>query len=87
MSHVDDTGYMPPTSSYEPPANETFAISTPESKQDLAGEVSHTKDGEDEDDSDMAARSAAIQKEEKQRKDREADEAFRKAAEEDGKLP
>lgn len=87
MSRVDDTGYVPPTSSYEPPVNEAFAISTPESKHDLAGEVSHTKDGEDEDDSDIAARSAAIQKEEKQRKDREADEAFRKAAEEDGKLP
>lgn len=86
---VDNNAYMPPTSNYDPPANETFAISAPESKQDSAGELSHTKkstvDDEGEDDSDIAARSAAILKEEKERKDREADEAFRKAAEEDCK--
>lgn len=88
---VDNNGYMPPTSRYDPSANETFTISTPESKQDSAGDVSHTKkstvDDEDEGDDDIAARSAAILDEEKRRKDREADEAFRKAAEEDCKLP
>lgn len=87
MPQVDNSGYMPPTSSYEPPANETFAISTPESKQDST-EGSHTKPSALDDEEDyLAGHSAAIQQDEKKRKDQEADEAFRKAAEEDGKLP
>lgn len=90
VSHGGDTGYMPPTtaSSYEPPGAETLSISTPGSKQDPTDEVPYTKKPmvDDEDDDDIAARAAAVQKQEKQRKDQEADEAFRKAAEEDGKL-
>jgi hypothetical protein len=42
--------------------------------------------GDDDDDDDYLKRAAALAKEEKARKDREADEAFRKAAEPDCKL-
>lgn len=89
MPGTADTGYMPPpsTGGYEPPVNDAVVISTPGSKGDLAEDASYTnRSAMEDDDSDIAARAAAVQKEEKQRKDREADEAFRKAAEEDGKL-
>lgn len=89
MPHAGNTGCTPPTSTggYGPPVNDTVVISTPGSKEDSAEEASYmNKSTMEEDDSDIAARAAAVQNEEKQRKDREADEAFRKAAEEDGKL-
>ena len=87
-----DGAYMPPTGTgpYEPASQqETFMISTPEKKEDSADEATHSRKpfmNDDDDDDDMAARAATIQKQEKARKDREADEAFKKAAEEDGKL-
>ena len=40
----------------------------------------------EDDDDDFVARAAAVLKQEKAQKDREADEAFRKAAEADGKF-
>ncbi|RJE26130.1 hypothetical protein PHISCL_01573 [Aspergillus sclerotialis] len=90
MPPSDSVGYMPPTSTggYEPPGSDALGISTPGSKEDAAEEGSQTnKPFMEDDDSDIAARAANLQKAEKERKDREADEAFRKAAEEDAKKP
>ena len=69
-------GYSPP--SYDPkiPASEEFPVE----------EKPQIKSFMDDDEDDFEARAAAIRKEEKARKDREVDEAFRKAAEADGKL-
>ncbi|OGM50292.1 putative COPII vesicle coat protein Sec16 [Aspergillus bombycis] len=85
-------GYVPPGagSGYEPPSVEISAVPT----LDTAEEPTHQdvlkkkkSFMDDDDDDDLAARAAAIQKAEKARKDREADEAFRKAAEADAKRP
>lgn len=90
MPTSDGVGYMPPTSTggYAPPGSDALGISTPGSKEDTAEEGPQAnKPFMEEDDSDVAARAATLQKAEKERKDREADEAVRKAAEEDGKFP
>ena len=87
----DVAGYVPPSAGggYEPPSVEISAapaLDTPEepTNQDVLKKKKSFMD--DDDDDDLAARAAAIQKAEKARKDREADEAFRKAAEADGKF-
>jgi hypothetical protein len=80
-----ESSYAPPavTSSYEPVelgANTGYA---PQEEHDLspAAEKPKKKSIMDDDDDDLAARAAAIQKAEN---DRKANEAFAKAAEEDG---
>ncbi|KAF7597333.1 vesicle coat component [Aspergillus hancockii] len=87
-------GYVPPGASYgyEPPSVEISAApasditdETPNGQDSLKKKKSFMDD--DNDDEDMAARAAAIQKAEKARKDREADEAFKRAAEADAKRP
>lgn len=82
--------YQPPASgnAYEPPsyAPEAHVNPTPEETGDPATQDEQPKKKafmDDDDDEDLAKRTAAIQKAEN---DRKADEAFRKAAEEDGKL-
>ena len=75
--------YEPPASTYDPPSYD------PEEQN---GELSplNGKDKkkksfmEDDDEDDVIARAAALKKQEKAQKDRQADEAFRKAAEADG---
>jgi hypothetical protein len=85
-------GYVPPGASYgyEPPSVEINAVPVSETSEEPNGQVSLKKKksfmDDDDDDEDMAARAAAIQKAEKARKDREADEAFKRAAEADGKF-
>ena len=67
--------YDPPTyDPYVPPAGESPAEENPKKKSFM----------DNDDDDDFEARAAALRKEEKLRKDREADEAFRRAAEADG---
>ncbi|OJI79887.1 hypothetical protein ASPTUDRAFT_131151 [Aspergillus tubingensis CBS 134.48] len=87
----DGGGYMPPgvSSGYEPPAIESHAESTAAPSEEVNEEEPAKKKSfmDDDDDDDIAARAAAIQKAEKARKDREADEAFRKAAEADAQKP
>lgn len=83
----DSFGYMPPaTGGYGPPVEE---YGTPFAMEEENVEEEKPKksmvDDDDDDDDDMAGRSAAIQKAERERQDREANEAFMKAAEEDGK--
>lgn len=69
-----DTGYVP----YQPDDNEEDSPVETKSKK-----KSFMDDDEDE---DFEAKAAALKKAEKERKDREADDAFRKAAEADGKF-
>lgn len=68
--------YQPPA--YEPPSMETTATDADPSPLDKRPNI-------DDDDDDFEKRAAALRAEERVRKDREADEAFKKAAEEDGK--
>ncbi|KAL4818311.1 Sec23-binding domain of Sec16-domain-containing protein [Aspergillus spinulosporus] len=85
--HTETAGYMPPTGNtgYEPPASNNPEVEVTEESEDEKPRKKLTMDDEDED--DIAARAEALKKAEKERKDREADEAFRKAAEADAKKP
>jgi COPII coat assembly protein SEC16 len=80
--------YEPPAggSSYEPPsyAPQVNVDPAPEGTEESTEQDEKPKKSfmDDDDDDDLAKRAAAIQKAEN---DRKADEAFRKAAEEDGK--
>ncbi|KAL4927494.1 COPII coat assembly protein SEC16 [Aspergillus undulatus] len=77
-------GYMPPVSSgYEPPSSTGPAVEVTEDSEDEKPRKKSAMD--DRDDDDFEARAEALKKAEKARKDREADEAFRKAAEADAK--
>ncbi|KAL9004109.1 MAG: hypothetical protein Q9188_003053 [Gyalolechia gomerana] len=78
--------YEPGISAYEP--HSSYAPYDPEGPEDHSptGQKSPTKKKsfmDDDEDDDFAARAAAILKGDKARKDKEADEAFRKAAEAD----
>ncbi|PLB49400.1 hypothetical protein P170DRAFT_436981 [Aspergillus steynii IBT 23096] len=86
------TGYMPPSAGggYEPPFLDNSTHLMPEPADDAQGEHTIQKKKsfmDDDEDDDIGARAAAVQKAEKERKDREADEAFRKAAEADAQKP
>ncbi|KAE8354761.1 Sec23-binding domain of Sec16-domain-containing protein [Aspergillus coremiiformis] len=92
MAGSSAAGYIPPDANggYEPPSVEistapTLHTTEEPTSQDVLKKKKSFMD--DDDDDDIAARAAAIQKAEKARKDREADEAFRKAAEADAKKP
>ncbi|KIM96000.1 hypothetical protein OIDMADRAFT_132996 [Oidiodendron maius Zn] len=79
-------GYEPPTSAYEPPSYEPGTIDNePEPTEAPPKQKSFMDDGDD--DFPVAkAEPAAPREKTKAEKDREADEAFRKAAEADGML-
>lgn len=77
--------YEPPSSTYDPPSYNPESTDDPESP--LENPKRKTFGDDDNDDEEFVKRAAALLKEERARKDREADEAFRKAAEADGKLP
>lgn len=81
--------YQPNTSAYEPPSSNAPYDPEGRDTQTLGDQGSPRKKKsfmDDEDDNnDFAARAAAILRNEKAQKDREADDAFRKAAEADGK--
>jgi len=72
-----NSGYQPP--SYAPDTQPTQAYDEP-----TAQEKPKKKTFFEDDDDDFVARAAAVLKQEKAQKDREADEGFRKAAEADG---
>jgi hypothetical protein len=83
---------MPPasTGAYEPPSVESNTEPASDDVQVESTEEDKPKKKsfmDEDDEEDLAARAAAIQKAERARRDREADEAFRKAAEADGKFP
>ena len=72
----------PPMNSYNPPS---YDPDFPQAEESPIEEKPKTKSFMDDDDNDdFEARATALRKEEKARKDREADEAFRRAAEADG---
>jgi COPII coat assembly protein SEC16 len=81
------SGYEPPTSGYEPPSYEPATMNDePDSPVETRPKK---KSFMDDDDDDMPALKAAPASREKTKaeKDREADEAFRRAAEADGMFP
>ena len=80
-SYDPETSYNPGIS-YEPPAGPS-QVNGEESPIDTKPKRSFM---DDDDETDLAAKAAALKAQDKARKDREADEAFRKAAEADGKL-
>ena len=84
----------PATSSYEPPATDSYEPPSynPDSNEESPVEAKSKKksfmdDDDDDDDEEFDSRAAAALKAEKAKGDREADEAFRKAAEADGIYP
>ena len=80
-----ESGYEPPSAShYEPPSYDPYALDTQVDDSSLIQDMPNKRPLVDNDDDHFEARAAAILKDEKARKDREADEAFRKAAETDG---
>ena len=80
-------GYMPAgVDSYGPPIDEISGASAPHEEGDVEEEKPKKSMMDEEDDEDIAARAISLQKAEKERQDREAEEAFKKAAEADGKL-
>lgn len=84
------SSYEPPaTSSYEPPVTDSYEPPSynPDSNGDESpGEVKPKKKSfmDNDDDEEFDSRAAAPRKAEKAKRDREADDAFRKAAEADG---
>ncbi|KAL9041375.1 MAG: hypothetical protein Q9180_001320 [Flavoplaca navasiana] len=80
--------YDPTTSSYEPPSSYTPYDPEGLDNQSQTEDPSSKKEKkkfymDDDEDDDFAAKAAAVLKDDKARKDREANEAFRKAAEAD----
>ena len=76
-------GYEPPTSNgYEPPSYNPDVAENVESPVEEKPKKKSFMD--DDEDNEFEARAAALRKAEKERKDREAEEAFRRAAEADG---
>ena len=76
------SGYEPPTSSYEP---HTYQPYSPD-LEDSSPVVKKPFMDDDDDDDDLARRASELKKKQKTEADRQADEAFRKAAEADGKF-
>ena len=77
------SGYEPlALTNYSPPAYDTYAAQAGDSPVEEKPKKKSFMD--DEEDDDFEARAAALRKEEKARNDREADEAFKRAAEADG---
>lgn len=81
-SGYEPPSYQPLSNGYEPPS---YNPETQDEEPFPILEKPKKKSFMDDDEDDFAARAAAILKKEKAQKDREADEAFRKAAEADGK--
>lgn len=86
--------YEPPSTSYEPPSANAQSYEPPSSTfHDSANQNGSASFGDkaakrsnfmDDDDDEMTSRAAQLSKQEKERKDKEAEENFRKAAEADG---
>ncbi|KAL8963734.1 MAG: hypothetical protein Q9193_000040 [Seirophora villosa] len=87
-SYEPPSTYDPNVSAYEPPSSYTPSDPDGQDNQSPADQKIPKKTksfmDDDDDNDDFAARAAAILKNDKAQKDREADDAFRKAAEADG---
>ncbi|KAL3458703.1 Sec23-binding domain of Sec16-domain-containing protein [Aspergillus heterothallicus] len=86
MAPAASAGYEPPAAStgYEPPSTVISGLddAAEESEEEKKKPRKPTM-GDDDDEDELAARAEALKKAERVRKDREADEVFRKAAEAD----
>ena len=83
----DQSNYEPPSGyGYEPPSYNPEMRDTTESSEQKSPKKKKSFIYGDEDDGDFAAKAATILKEQKAQKDREAENAFKKAAEADGTL-
>ncbi|KAH8695118.1 putative COPII vesicle coat protein Sec16 [Talaromyces proteolyticus] len=88
-------GYEPPTSSYEPPSYQPdlpITTDAPEKEQDEEDDDEASKPKkksfmDDDDDDDLVARASAVQSDAKSQRNRELDEAVRRAAEADAQRP
>ena len=81
------SSYEPPTTGfYEPPVSSSSDAGTQPDNSSPVEEKLKKKTFLDDDEDGFEARAAALLKQDKARKDREAEEAFRKAAEADGML-
>lgn len=79
-------GYEPPSYGYEPPSYQPD-LGTTDNKDDSQDEPQRKKKSfMDDDDDDFPTKSASTQEKSKAEKDRENQELFRKAAEEDGEF-
>ncbi|OCK85289.1 hypothetical protein K432DRAFT_318583 [Lepidopterella palustris CBS 459.81] len=74
-------GYEPPTSSYEPPSYQPYSPDDAENTSPVLEKKKSFMD--DDEDDDIAQRAAQLKSKQKSEADRQADEAFRKAAEAD----
>ncbi|KAF2262893.1 hypothetical protein CC78DRAFT_545407 [Lojkania enalia] len=82
ISYEPPTGsYEPPTSSYEPPTYQPY--NPDEDEKSSVKDVPKKSFIGNDDEDDIATRAAALKKQQKAEADRQADEAFRKAAEAD----
>jgi len=89
-------GYTPsPDNSYEPPSDNAYVPPSPHDdnsvqQDDIQSPVKEKRRKksfmDDDSDDDFVTKAAEVLKKSKAQKDREADEAFRKAAEEDGEF-
>lgn len=79
-------GYEPPTGGYEPPSYVPYEPQspTPEEDPDLPAKKKKSFMDDDSDD-DVTKKSANLKKEQKAQRDKDSDDAFRRAAEADGK--
>lgn len=90
MPQSEDPSYMPPAGgdSYEPSSYDAPVMDMAPDTEGLSAEDDsqpRKKQFMDDDDDEFAAQAASVQKAQKAENDRKADEAFRKAAEEDGR--
>ena len=83
---ASSTGYVPPTSSYEPPAYQPYMPEQDSREKSQADKSTAKSSGVDDDDDELMRRAAALTKQQKSQADKEADDAFRKAAEADGRF-
>ena len=81
------SSYEPPGYGYEPPSYDPENEDGKESPEDPKSPKEKSFIYGDDGDDDFAAKAAAVLRAQKAQKDREADEAFKKAAEADGELP
>ena len=86
LSVLSTAGYIPPSSSYEPPSYQPY-VPEPNGEKEQQTEIRKAKPmDEDDKDDHLMQRAAALATEQKSQADKVADDAFKKAAEADGKL-
>lgn len=80
--------YAPPTASYEAPSYQPYQPEADSTPQDVDDDAPKPKTksymDDDDDDDDLVKRAAALKLDNKSKADREADDAFKRAAEADG---